>query len=70
MLEANKQGVKMTSKEKELEVLIGYWRYPTPAEIKFGAGCIHYVGMTRKECFQYGRPKKWIIYNGLRYNLQ
>ena len=48
---------------------IEYWRNPTAAEIKFGEGAIHYRNFP--ECFctkDNGDYKKWLMFEGLRYN--
>jgi len=46
-----------------------YWRNPTEGEIKFGYGCIHYGYFKPDECLKTdGTPKKWLKYDGLRYN--
>lgn len=50
---------------------VEYWRHPTPSEIKFGCGAIHWITveteMVRKPN---GKLKKWFIHSdGLRYNL-
>ena len=47
-----------------------YWRNPTPSEIKFGEGAIHWltvdINKVRKPD---GSLKKWFIHtDGLRYN--
>ena len=49
---------------------IEYWRHPTPFEIKFGEGAIHWlevpIELVRKTD---GTLKKWFIgKDGLRYN--
>lgn len=50
---------------------IKYWRNPTPQEIKFGEGAIHYRSFYGYECHNENyEPKKWFkADNGLRYNL-
>lgn len=49
---------------------VKYWRQPTPGEIKFGEGAIHYIDF--EECFcwhdEKDEPKKWLMFEGLRYN--
>ena len=48
-----------------------YWRQPTPAELRFGHGAIHYAEFDRAECLhpKTGELKRWLIspYDGLRY---
>lgn len=47
---------------------IQYHRNPTDAEIKFGEGATHYIDVPVNECMNdKGRPKKWLVINGLRY---
>jgi len=50
---------------------ITYHRNPTPSEIKFGYGAIHYADFDREECTnpKTGKLKKWFVspYDGLRY---
>lgn len=48
-----------------------YWRHPTPGEVKFGYGAIHYAEFSREECQKPdGTLKRWIkARDGLRYNL-
>lgn len=53
-----------------MDKTIEYWRNPTPYEIKFGEGAIHWlevpVRLVRKKD---GSLKKWFIgKDGLRYN--
>ena len=50
---------------------IRYWRHPTPYEIKFGYGAIHYIEFDVCFCWndKTDAPKKWLIHDGLRYNL-
>ena len=49
---------------------IEYWRHPTPAEIKFGHGVIHWLTVNLEEVRKPdGTLKKWFIgKDGLRYN--
>lgn len=49
---------------------IEYWRHPTPAEIKFGEGAIHWLTVDRASVTKPdGTLKKWFIgKDGLRYN--
>jgi len=49
---------------------IEYWRHPTPAEIKFGEGAIHWLTVDRASVTKPdGKLKKWFIgKDGLRYN--
>lgn len=50
---------------------IEYWRNPTPYEIRFGEGAIHYREFTEEEIGvnKRGELKKWFIADdGLRYN--
>lgn len=50
---------------------ITYWRHPTPGEIKFGQGSIHYREFTLVECSKPKTltPRKWFVADdGLRYN--
>ena len=56
-------------KFKLVEKKIEAWRQPTPSEIRFGEGAIHWGEFTREE-FQKpdGTLKKWIKAEGLRYN--
>lgn len=47
-----------------------YHRPPTPSEIKFGEGAIHYAEFTAFVCFKAnGELKKWLKspFDGLRY---
>jgi hypothetical protein len=47
-----------------------YWRKPTPYEIKFGEGAIHYRDFTLFEIGynKQGKLKQWIVADdGLRY---
>ena len=47
-----------------------YWRPPTPAEIRFGDGAIHYAEFRRGDCSKPdGTLKKWFksYYDDLRY---
>ncbi len=47
-----------------------YWRNPTEGEIAWGHGCIHFANFRADECHKAdGTPKKWLKYDGLRYNL-
>ena len=50
--------------------MIKYWRHPTPAEIKFGYGAIHWLTVNLEEVKKPdGTLKKWFIgKDGLRYN--
>lgn len=49
---------------------IEYWRYPTPTEIKFGEGAIHWLTVDMASVTKpNGKLKKWFIgKDGLRYN--
>jgi hypothetical protein len=50
--------------------LITYHRNPTPAEIRFGYGAIHYREFTRREATnaKTGKLKRWLkADDGLRY---
>lgn len=49
---------------------IEYWRHPTPAEIKFGEGAIHWLTVDKASVIKPdGTLKKWFIgKDGLRYN--
>lgn len=49
---------------------VEYWRNPTPSEIKFGEGAIHWlsVDVTKVRKLD-GTLKKWFVHtDGLRYN--
>ena len=51
--------------------LIEYWRHPTPYELKFGEGALHYRSFPRSEVVKTnGEFKKWFIApdDKLRYN--
>lgn len=48
--------------------LVLYWRNPTASEVKFGYGTIHFAEFTLDECGKDGKPRKWFIYQGHRYN--
>ena len=53
----------------EKDGYITYWRNPTPAEIKFGEGAIHYLSVPMTEVRKPdGKLKKWFVKDGLRYN--
>lgn len=49
---------------------VEYWRHPTPAEIKFGEGTIHWLTVNLEDVQKPdGTLKKWFIgKDGLRYN--
>lgn len=52
------------------DTLVTYWRHPTPDEIKFGYGAIHYLSVPMSEVMKPdGKLKKWFVKDGLRYNL-
>jgi hypothetical protein len=53
------------------ERTVEYWRHPTPSEIKFGEGAIHYLSVDISRVLKPdGNLKKWFIHtDGLRYNL-
>lgn len=47
-----------------------YHRSPTPSEIRFGYGAIHYKDFDREICIKSdGKVKKWLVcpFDGLRY---
>lgn len=47
-----------------------YHRNPTPEEIAFGVGAIHYLDFPGTMCLKKnGKPKKWLVnpVDGLRY---
>lgn len=50
---------------------VRYSRPPTPAEIKFGHGCRHYIDVAAEKCQKDSCGlKKWIVAeDGLRYCL-
>ncbi|BEG98117.1 hypothetical protein [Bacteroides sedimenti] len=50
--------------------VVDYWRNPTPSEILFGEGAIHYRYMQLHEvCNRAGEAKKYFYHSdGLRYN--
>ena len=53
----------------ELEEHTVYWRNPTPAEIRFGHGAIHYCPIPWADCKKpNGEFKAWCKFQGLRYN--
>lgn len=50
------------------ERMIAYWRNPTPAEIKFGYGAIHYRYFPASQVLKGFRLKRWTVGpDGLRY---
>lgn len=48
---------------------IEYYRQPTPSEIKFGNGCLHYRSFSPLDCTHVnGKVKQWFkADDGLRY---
>lgn len=48
--------------------MIGYYRQPTPFEIKFGEGALHYLDIPIDKCtHKDGRVKRWVKISGIRY---
>lgn len=56
--------------DKQKSKTVTYWRHPTPAEIRFGNGAIHYLDIEIEKVMKpNGKLKKWFIHtDGLRYN--
>ena len=53
----------------EKDGYVTYCRNPTPEEIKFGYGAIHYLSVPLTKVRKPdGKLKKWFIKDGLRYN--
>lgn len=45
-----------------------YYRKPTPGEIRFGEGALHYLGIPLAECVKpNGDVKRWVKISGIRY---